>query len=108
MISSAATIRSSPAVSLRGRVAGERLTRALLNLGAQELRTHCSDPASHHLWLSEYADERASAAEMCIGCPVLTECDRAATARLEERFGVWGGVDYTKRQGEALPAEQAT
>jgi hypothetical protein len=43
------------------RVATDQLTHALLNLGAQGLRTHCSDPASHHMWLSEHEDERATA-----------------------------------------------
>jgi hypothetical protein len=31
------------------RVASDRLTRALLILAAKGERTHCSDPATHHL-----------------------------------------------------------
>lgn len=42
------------------------------------------------LWLSDIDDERARAAELCAGCPVLHPCrDAGAT----ERFGVWGGLD---------------
>ena len=55
--------------NLRGRAEGERLTRALINLAAQGLRTYCSDAGSHSLWLSERDGERAEAARLCIGCP---------------------------------------
>ena len=33
--------------------AADKLTTALVNLGARGLRTHCSDAESHHLWLSD-------------------------------------------------------
>ena len=71
-------------------------TRALVDLAARGLRTHCSDAETHHLWLSEEAHERAVAARLCRGCPALTECGEAAEAR-RERFGVWGGRDRTLR-----------
>jgi hypothetical protein len=34
-------------------VASQRFTRALINLAARGLRTHCSDPGTSWLWLSE-------------------------------------------------------
>jgi hypothetical protein len=82
----------------RGAPKGERLTRALINLAAQGLRTHCSDPGSHSLWLSEHDGERAEAARLCTGCPVIEPCGEAAGAR-REKFGVWGGKDVTRMPG---------
>jgi hypothetical protein len=79
----------------RGAIASERLTKALIDLAARGLRTHCSDPETHHLWLSDHEDERAQAAILCHGCPVELECWAAAAAR-DERFGVWSGVDRTQ------------
>jgi hypothetical protein len=38
--------------------ATDALTRALITIASQGLRTHCSDPATHHLWLSEHEPER--------------------------------------------------
>jgi hypothetical protein len=78
------------------RVASDALTIALLGLAEQGLRTHCSDPASHHMWLSEHDAERALAALMCNGCCVLAECGDAADAN-GERFGAWSGRDYTRK-----------
>jgi hypothetical protein len=75
----------------RGREESERFTRALLNLAAQGLRTYCSDPESHYLWLSDSAAERRTAADHCQGCPVIVPCVQAANAR-REKFG-GGGVD---------------
>jgi hypothetical protein len=43
----------------------DALTLALLNLAARGERTHCSDPASHHLWTSEDERERAVAVMLC-------------------------------------------
>jgi hypothetical protein len=83
------------------RVVTDQLTRALLNIAARGQRTHCSDPTSHHLWLSEHPGERAIAAMLCRGCPVITECGEAAEAN-DERHGVWAGVDRTVRPGRKL------
>jgi hypothetical protein len=74
----------------------ERLTRALLDMAAAGLRTHCSDPTSHHLWLSEIDAERAVAAQLCQHCPVITPCRESAEFH-DERFGVFGGRDFTRR-----------
>jgi hypothetical protein len=35
----------------RGKLESESFTRALLDLAAAGLRTNCSDPKTHHLWL---------------------------------------------------------
>lgn len=78
------------------RTASDVLTRALLNLANRGGRPRCSDPGTHQLWLSEDAAERALAATWCAGCPVLAECRDAAAAN-GERFGVWGGVDRTRK-----------
>jgi hypothetical protein len=40
----------------------DQLTRALLNIAARGLRTHCSDPVSSELWLSEGQAEPKQAA----------------------------------------------
>jgi hypothetical protein len=81
------------------RVATDQLTRALLNLAAQGERTHCSDPATHHLWLSEHEAERATAVMLCDHCPIIDPCAAPATAN-RETFGVYGGRDYTRRPGK--------
>jgi len=47
------------------------------------------------LWLSEELKDRRKAARLCSGCPALAECGEAARAR-GERFGVWGGADFTR------------
>jgi hypothetical protein len=80
--------------SRRGQEARERLIRALINAAAAGQRTHCSDPGSSELWLSEREEERAEAARLCVGCPVLEPCGQVGQ---HERFGVWGSVDKTPR-----------
>jgi hypothetical protein len=81
--------------SRRGLAETEHFTRALINLAAQGLRTHCSDPGTSELWLSEHKAERREAAKLCRGCPVIEQCGRAAEAR-DEKFGVWAAVDRTR------------
>ena len=49
-----------------------------------------------HLWLSEWASQRAEAVLRCDGCLVLTECANAANEH-DERWGVWAGRDRTRR-----------
>lgn len=71
--------------------AREALDRALLDLAADGRRPRCGEPATHHLWTSEKADERARAAALCVGCPVLRQCAHAAEE--EHELFVWGGVD---------------
>jgi len=78
--------------------ATDQLTLALLGLAEQGLRTHCSDPTSHHLGLSEHEAERAVAVMLCDHCPVLNACRDTAEAR-DEQWGVWGAVDMTRRPG---------
>jgi Transcription factor WhiB len=91
------TAFTNTVVYTRGRIEGDKLTRALVQAAADGLRPHCSDPPSRHLWLSEFEGERREAARLCGGCPVFRPCDQAAEAR-QERFGVWGGRDRTRRQ----------
>lgn len=80
----------------RGRAESERLTRALITIASKGLRTHCSDPASSELWVSDHPGERTQAARLCLGCPLIIECRQAADAR-DERWHVWGAKDYTRR-----------
>jgi hypothetical protein len=87
----------------RGKVQGDRLTRALIDLAAAGLRPHCSDPETHHLWTSEHRGERAEAALLCLGCPALDPCGTAAEAR-HERWGVWAGVDRSPRVNDSAAA----
>jgi hypothetical protein len=66
------------------------LNRALLNIAAAGLRTHCSDSTLSQLWVSDHPGERREAAKLCRHCPVIVECRQAADAR-DERWHVWGG-----------------
>jgi hypothetical protein len=85
------------------RFASDRLTRALLDMAARGERSHCSDSASHHLWLSESPTDRRLAVTLCRHCPVEAECLAAATAN-QERFGVFGGKDFTRPPGKKKTA----
>lgn len=71
--------------------AREALDRALLDLAADRRRPRCGEPADHLLWTSEKTDERARAAALCVGCPVLRQC--ADAAEEEAELFVWAGVD---------------
>jgi hypothetical protein len=50
------------------------------------------------LWTAENVQERAQAALLCRGCPVITECGRAADA-IGEQWHVWAGIDRTRKVG---------
>jgi hypothetical protein len=82
-------------MSNKGRQASDRLTVALLTAAAQGLRAHCSDPETHHHWLSEFPEERKLAMRACRGCVVFEECGAAARAN-REQHGVWAGKDHTR------------
>ncbi|QOK24145.1 WhiB family transcriptional regulator [Janibacter indicus] len=75
--------------------ARDALDRALLDLAADGRRPRCGEPADHLLWTSEDTDERARAAALCVGCPVLQEC--ALAAEEEAELFVWAGVDRGAR-----------
>lgn len=75
--------------------AREALVRAVLDLAAEGRRPRCGEPADHLWWTSEDADERARAAALCVGCPVLQQCAHAAE-EAHELF-VWAGVDHGSR-----------
>ena len=81
----------------------DALTLALLGLAERGERTHCSDPATHHLWLSEHEGERAVVVMLCRHCPVLTVCRDTAEVR-QETWGVWGGKDFSRRPGRKKAA----
>jgi len=72
----------------------DNLTMALINLTAQGRKSICIDTAVKDLFLSEDADERSLATRLCRLCPVQAECLAAAIAN-GERFGVFGGRDFT-------------
>jgi hypothetical protein len=80
-------------------IASARFDKALLDLAAAGLRTHCSDAGSHGLWLSDHAGLRGEAVRLCNGCLVLTLCGEAASARCEQ-FGVWAGLDRARGPGK--------
>jgi hypothetical protein len=86
-------------ISTRGRAESERLTRALITIASCGLRTHCSDPGTSELWLSEHEAERAEAVKLCRGCPVIQPCGQAAEER-DERWGVWGESTAASDQEE--------
>jgi hypothetical protein len=90
-------------MTAHARLASDALTLALLNMAAKGERTHCSDPTSHHLWLSEHEAERAVAVMLCDHRPVLTACRDTAELR-QENWGVWGGVDRSVRAGRKKAA----
>lgn len=75
--------------------ARDRLDRALLDLATEGRRPRCGEPAEHLWWTSEKADERARAAALCVGCPVLQPCAHAAEE--EGELFVWAGVDRGTR-----------
>ena len=94
---------TASATRLRASQASDRLTVALLTIASQGVRAHCSDPETHHYWLSEHAPERAIAVKLCTGCPVLQPCLEAARLN-DERHGVWGGRDFTRKPGKKKAA----
>ena len=88
------------------RATSDALTLALLGLAERGERTHCSDPTTGHLWLSEHEGERAIAVMLCDHCPVLNICRDTAQLR-QETWGVWGGKDFSRRPGRAKRLKQA-
>lgn len=82
-------------VVLVNAAASSRLTHALIDLTDRGGRPRCGDPDTRDLWLSDRSAQRAAAARLCTGCPVLAECGAAAEAN-NEQFGVWAGVDRTR------------
>lgn len=68
-----------------------RLQYALAGAAAAGRYVPCTG-RDRALWVSDDAQERAVAAELCAGCPVLTECSLAAEST-RERWHVWGGID---------------
>lgn len=69
--------------------------RSLLDGGRWPVCTQ--DPDA---WLSEEPEERAEAARWCADCELLDPC---WVAGIDERFGVWGGLDRTRRPRTTPP-----
>lgn len=88
----AAERRNPPAGTL---TAHDRLA-ALLD--AHSGRVPCQDPAHSHRWFSTDPRDRRRATDRCQACPTRIRWACAAAAdETGERFGVWGGVDRTRR-----------
>jgi transcription factor WhiB len=85
--------------------ASARLVKALVDLAAAGLRTHCSDVGTGGLWLSESEDDRREAIKLCRGCPAFDPCGEAAESN-RETFGVWASEDFT-RTGKPGPKPKA-
>lgn len=69
--------------------AHQDLIEGLRDALAEGLRVPCAESEG---WVSDIPAQRAVAALLCTGCPVMAEC-RAAADESGERFGVWAGVD---------------
>jgi hypothetical protein len=65
---------------LRAAQANEQLTRALLTLASQGMRTHGSQPETHHYWTNEYREETQILARLHLRLPALPSRQRL-TAR---------------------------
>lgn len=74
--------------------AAETMGVALIELTDHEQRPPCGDRSG--AWTSEDKRERAWAARRCQPCPLLKACHDLA-AELKPSFGVWSGVDWTRR-----------
>lgn len=85
------------ATHIRAGAASDALTRALVNAASRGIRPRCGDYETSYLWLSEDAGERMRAQRLCHGCPVMDPC---AVVGAHQRFGVWGGRDYTRPPGK--------
>ena len=86
----AGTIVHLPTLGASAGMAHTRLGHAIEALN--EL-TPCAGSISEW-WISEDAELRSKAAELCGGCPVLIQC-RTYAHEAGERFNVWAGVDLT-------------
>jgi hypothetical protein len=71
--------------------ATERLTASLADLETAGRSWPCK---GRDEWISEDRHERAAAAELCAGCPVLELCADMAT-ETKAKFGVYAGRDIT-------------
>lgn len=66
-----------------------------LHTALDELHEHTPCTGEHRAdWLSDNPHERATAAEACTPCPVLTLCQALADEE-HHAFGVWAGTDRT-------------
>ena len=82
---------------VRASEANDRLTVAFDHRRKPRVKTALLGRPAHGSGYPK-TQPRAKAAEMCGGCPVITECDDAAEAN-GERFGTWAGKDCTRAPG---------
>jgi hypothetical protein len=54
-----------PRTMTAARAATDALTLALINLAARGLRTHCSNPGTSELWVSDHEAERVAVRGWC-------------------------------------------
>jgi hypothetical protein len=88
------------------RAATDPLTLALLNMASRSERTHCSDPTSHHLWLSEHEQERVVAVQLCDHCPSFIHAGRPpnnATNTGASGAAVTSASGRAEERGRILP-----
>lgn len=63
-------------------------------------KTPCQTHDNPDLWVSEYADERAEAAQACRGCHRIAACLQDALAG-NVSWGVWAGRDLSRTKPNA-------
>ncbi len=85
--------------------AHEDLSRVLAAVLARDRQPPCCDGTGR--WLSDHAEIRAKAVELCGSCALIEPCRAAGES---EDFGVWGAVDVSDRPTQRRPAprRQAT
>lgn len=86
--------------------AREALDAALLDMAARGDKPRCAWPDLAPLFVSDDHDDRARAARRCWGCPVHAQCGAAAD-ETGETFGVWAGIDRTRRPNQRTKGTSA-
>ena len=77
----------------------DQMMHALDRLAEQRRKTPCAthDP---ELWFSDSPTEKAWAASLCHGCPLLDQCHEVAE-EIHASHGVWARPRPVRRQAEA-------
>ena len=84
---------------------GSALDGTLVRMAVNGQRPRCGDWRADNPWLSDDPRDRAAAAALCVGCPVLVECGLGAV-ELRATFGVWGGRDRAPRARQTEPERE--
>lgn len=80
------------AVPAHARPAWDRMHEQIDRAGS----TPCADPGIRDAWTGT-ATEQATAARLCLDCPVMEACARYAVTA-PETFGIWGGMTVAERK----------